>query len=561
MPTKEKDDGIAHVVSISESPRRDPPPLGETKEERKGKTDKKTKKGKKKKKAPLTRGREVKLSRERRRKPGDSIYSTQSKLSKKMAREGLPQGSSVPSPPRLSNRKPTPTRSLAREKSPETKEKESDQKESNPKNNDTDLEKARKSKSKSKKRQRSTKSRKGTKKARKSRSPSRRSRRSRSRFRHVKREVESSSSSRTRSVSSSSTEDSAIPHLADAMFESLEGRSKFSNTSRTQFHRTAKLFVSAGFTSWKTISKLDDETRKFLREDLRANGCKASELSVANDIFAHYETEKDRAKTVSSCETKGVKFEEIVIPNQMKRWTADLSKLSAFLIPDQEMTNVFSKEFAEASKKDPPFIPFVLPKLSEKPWMVPLQSHERAAKYWRENIQHKKTKDDPQQTSLQAWFLYTLRFIFTGDLSDAWSAFGGLSSQLSHLSIVLHLATTETASYAISYDLELRNMIARLARRRDAGCDFSKLLCEENEEIKRYLKVDLGKGRNNSGIVPDPKRTPRPPKAGRFPRPDFPSQASWQPPPPRWNPRPWTPSQPPPKAQPGAHTKGKGKHR
>ena len=282
------------------------------------------------------------------------------------------------------------------------------------------------------------------------------------------------------------------------MYSSLKGRSRFSQVEKSQFSDAAKLFVKFGFRSWKAISKLDDETRKFLRQDLRKDGRTAKELALINDIFTHYENDR---RSHHSKEKRDTKFEEIVIPQALKRWNTDLKKIAGFLIPDQEMTNTFSKEFAEAARKDPPFIPFVVPKVHEKPWMVPLGSHERAQKFFKENIA-KKSKDTSQQISLQAWLLYTLRFIFTGDLTDSWSQFGGLQAQFSHLSIVLHLAVTETASFAMAYDHELRQKIQRMARKRDSTVDFGKLLGEENEEIKRYLKESLGKGRANVNQVP-----------------------------------------------------------
>ena len=37
----------------------------------------------------------------------------------------------------------------------------------------------------------------------------------------------------------------------------------------------------------------------------------------------------------------------------MERWAVDLRKLGGFLIPDQEMADVFANEIYEASKKDP----------------------------------------------------------------------------------------------------------------------------------------------------------------------------------------------------------------
>ena len=110
----------------------------------------------------------------------------------------------------------------------------------------------------------------------------------------------------------------------------------------------------------------------------------------------------------------------------MGRWAVDLSSLKGLLVPGQDMANVFSKEFYEASKKEPPFTPFEVPKFQDKPWLAPLQSHERAAKYWRETVA-RKARDPSHQVSLKAWILYLLRFIHTGDLCNAWGEFGGFT--------------------------------------------------------------------------------------------------------------------------------------
>ena len=276
------------------------------------------------------------------------------------------------------------------------------------------------------------------------------------------------------------------------MFSSIDGRSKLPNTNRAQFFETAKLFAPSGCASWQTISMLGDAARRFLREDLRANGRKVSQLSAINDVCAHYDAGPGRAKIASPSDKKAVKFEEIAIPNRTKRWGADIRKLTLFLVPDQETTHIFSKEFDDAAKKVPPFAPFVVPKIRDNPWVVPLQSHERASKYWADAIQHKKSKEGPQQVSHQAWILYMLRFISTGYLSDSWSSFGGISAQFSHLSIVLHLGVTDAAPFAIAYGRELRRTIERLARIRGPDCDSPKRLCAENDEIKCYSNVDLG---------------------------------------------------------------------
>ena len=50
-----------------------------------------------------------------------------------------------------------------------------------------------------------------------------------------------------------------------------------------------------------------------------------------------------------------------------------------------------------------------------------------------------KARGPSHQVSLQDWALYLLRFIITGDLRNEWRDFGGLSDQLPHLRIALHL--------------------------------------------------------------------------------------------------------------------------
>ena len=117
----------------------------------------------------------------------------------------------------------------------------------------------------------------------------------------------------------------------------------------------------------------------------------------------------------------GPPYEDVAIPQKMERWAADLRKLAGFLVPGQETTNVFSKDFYEDRKNDPPFTSFVVPKFQGKHWLIPLQSHERAAKYWRETVAN-KARDPSQQVSLKAWILYVLRFILTGNLCNAWGS-------------------------------------------------------------------------------------------------------------------------------------------
>ena len=75
-------------------------------------------------------------------------------------------------------------------------------------------------------------------------------------------------------------------------------------------------------------------------------------LSLISDISTHYENERPR-RAGSNGPKREPPSEEIVIHQLTERWAVDLSKLSGFLISDQEMTNVSPEGIYEASKKDP----------------------------------------------------------------------------------------------------------------------------------------------------------------------------------------------------------------
>ena len=87
-----------------------------------------------------------------------------------------------------------------------------------------------------------------------------------------------------------------------------------------------------------------------------------------------------------------------------------------------------------------------------------------------------------------------IRFIFTGRICATWPNFGGLPAQFCMISVVLHLSIFETAAFAIAHDAELRGRIHHLSRRRDTQVDLPNMISEENGDVKRYLKTDLGKG-------------------------------------------------------------------
>ena len=76
------------------------------------------------------------------------------------------------------------------------------------------------------------------------------------------------------------------------MRKNLVGRSKFTHFAGRHFQEDGRLLSKAGFLDCKTISKLDEQTRKYIMEDLRKEGVTAIRFSLIDEIFNHYENEK-----------------------------------------------------------------------------------------------------------------------------------------------------------------------------------------------------------------------------------------------------------------------------
>ena len=149
---------------------------------------------------------------------------------------------------------------------------------------------------KMKKRSRSPRRRSSAKK--RSSPPNRRGRRAISTNRfgrsRSKRRAKKRSLSRSSSENSDPKDTARVKRkLSNDMRDSLAQRTRFKGFTKKHFIAAADLLVTAGFSVWGKIAKLDEETRKFLREDLRKNQkCTAAQLCLINDIFAHYENEK-----------------------------------------------------------------------------------------------------------------------------------------------------------------------------------------------------------------------------------------------------------------------------
>ena len=74
--------------------------------------------------------------------------------------------------------------------------------------------------------------------------------------------------------------------MADYLLGHFQNRSKFKHS---HFVDAAALLSKHGFNPWKMLSKIDGETGKFLREDLREDGTAAIKLSFTNEVLPRLE--------------------------------------------------------------------------------------------------------------------------------------------------------------------------------------------------------------------------------------------------------------------------------
>ena len=160
------------------------------------------------------------------------------------------------------------------------------------------------------------------------------------------------------------------------------------------------------------------------------------------------------------------------------------------------MRNAISLEIARGKHCKPSYIPYIVVSTHDKPWLIPTAAHERALDAWRTSSRSYK-KDVGQRCSLQAWLLYTLRFIFSAELTGALSEFGGLQAQFGLLAVTLNLATVENATLALEYNKHIHIFLRDSARARRKDIDYPTILNEEQPLIKAMCKRDMPNSKEN----------------------------------------------------------------
>ena len=114
-----------------------------------------------------------------------------------------------------------------------------------------------------------------------------------------------------------------------------------------------------GIDSLESFSATDDQDRKYFFEYLRKQE-KAVVLTNGGDF------EDNRHIPPRGQKTSGgdIRYAELDIPQALAVFRPNLSVVEASIQPEQEMANWANKKRAIATSEDPPFAPYVIPKLT-----------------------------------------------------------------------------------------------------------------------------------------------------------------------------------------------------
>ena len=130
--------------------------------------------------------------------------------------------------------------------------------------------------------------------------------------------------------------------------------------------------------------------------------------------------------------------------------------------------NTANEQRAIAAAKDPPYAPYLTPKLTETPWLLPSAEHSGARTSWAAYSRQARRANSPQELSIQCFALYRIRFVFAAELCGAFGNFGGVAAHLSHLSTALNLSLVGSVGVALAYHRILSGMLQERARQRSA---------------------------------------------------------------------------------------------
>ena len=236
--------------------------------------------------------------------------------------------------------------------------------------------------------------------------------------------------------------------LSREIREETAGRLKFAEFTSVAYLHCARSIVDSGYKSVDSIRQMQENPRQYLLTDLR-KGEKPENpdgIRLIGDLFGLFVIQKDEEQP---------KYEEITIPRILQYWPPSITNLRGLLLPGQDAFDRFSFDLAKGRCGKPPIILFATAELHKKPWMPDESFHSMALAAWKTMRKNHK-RPSKLELGFQAWVAYNIRFVMDGDFASAWETFGCISMQLIHMGAVLHLAITENATIAMTYDAKVR---------------------------------------------------------------------------------------------------------
>ena len=149
-----------------------------------------------------------------------------------------------------------------------------------------------------------------------------------------------------------------IGFLCHELTVDANGREHFATATPADIHPAAETFALYRLTSLAVIRQTDAAARRMFLSDLRDIGRRSfAETQLIAQLLSHFSPQLAEQRTIS----KDPMFEEVVLPERLRAYTADLSSLGALLKPNQPMANYVSRELARGEMQNPSYAPYIAP--------------------------------------------------------------------------------------------------------------------------------------------------------------------------------------------------------
>ena len=314
-----------------------------------------------------------------------------------------------------------------------------------------------------------------------------------------------------------------VEYLMAALLRETSCAGSFATSPPQDMRVAEETFARYRLSALAVIRLTDRDARRMFLSGLRGIGIRPfPEMQIIVQIPNHFAPQLVNPRANAN----DPPFEEVVLPERLRAYAADLPSLAGFVKPNHMMANYSRKELSKGLLKAPSYAPVIVPGISQHPWPDHTAEHSSDLDRWKANRPAAKTL--PRRLRLNTWHLYRMRFVVTSDVLKAWGAFGGSAAQINRFSIAMHIATTESAAASLAYDALLCAHIGALSRSRSelaaSNPDFGTLLRIEQNSLK--LQAIAQKPKPVKEAPPNAAKVPKGPpakprKQPRIPKEDY----------------------------------------